>query len=137
LGVGVVTLRDLLEEIVGEMGGEDGPEDGPGGGGARLVDAASGAVEAPGGASPRDLDRRFGWSLSEAGGAAPTLAGLVLDAARRLPEEGEEVEVAGFRARVLERRGRALARLLLTPPPGGAGGENDPGEEGGAPGEGA
>src|SRR5687768_3743293 len=107
---GIVTLEDLIEEVIGEIYDEydeevvaDGkqPADGP-----REVDGLL---------NLDDFTEATGLELPE--GPYETVAGYVLSGLGRLPEVGDTIEVEGRRLTVLELDGRRIARLRVDPPP--------------------
>jgi Mg2+/Co2+ transporter CorB len=105
---GLVTLEDIIEEIVGEIAdefdvtGEAPPQ--PGESGDYLIDGAT---------TIRDLNRAFGWSLPD--DEANTIAGLVIHEAQTIPSEGQVFSFHGFRFEVVSRRENRIARLKLRP----------------------
>ncbi len=104
---GLVTLKDILEDIVGDLPDEFDSV-------ATLPQPGSDqSVVVPGATSVRDLNRRYDWELPTDG--APTIAGLVIDAAEGLPEEGAEIRVPGFAVQVTKKDGARLVRLRLRP----------------------
>jgi Mg2+/Co2+ transporter CorB len=107
---GLVTLEDILEEIVGEI--ED--EHDVGLTGVRPVE--DGSVEVDGDVTIRDLNRLMNWDLPDED--AVTVAGLLIHEVRRIPEVGQSFTVHGHRVSVLERKGNQVTELRFWPPAG-------------------
>ncbi|MBS27622.1 MAG: hypothetical protein CL566_01670 [Alphaproteobacteria bacterium] len=103
---GVVTLEDIIEEIVGEI---DDEHDIPVPGMRRQTD---GSYIVDGRVTIRDLNREFGWTLPD--DEASTIAGLVLHEARFIPEEGQSFAIDGLKIDVLRRNGNQLRSLRVT-----------------------
>jgi Mg2+/Co2+ transporter CorB len=104
---GLVTLEDILEEIVGEI--EDEHDTAPAG----LTTAEDGSVTVDGSVSIRDLNRAMNWDLPD--DEAVTVAGLLIHEARRIPEAGQTFTFHGHRFGVLERKVNRIARLRIWP----------------------
>ncbi|WP_209424832.1 HlyC/CorC family transporter [Pararhodobacter sp. SW119] len=103
---GLVTLEDILEEIVGDITDEhDTPVE------AAVKAAPDGSVAVRGGMSIREVNRAMGWDLPEED--AVTMAGLVIDFARRIPDQGETFEIHGHAIEVLERDQTRLTQLRV------------------------
>ena len=104
---GLVTLEDILEEIVGDISDEHdiaitGVRKQP-----------DGSVVVDGSVPIRDLNRALDWSLPDE--EATTVAGLVIHEARLIPEPGQSFTFHGFRFRVLRRERNRITALRITP----------------------
>jgi CBS domain containing-hemolysin-like protein len=106
--VGVVTLEDLLEEIVGEIQDETDDPDSP----YEIAETGPGRWEAEGLASLTDVERVVGLPVAD-NLDANTLSGLFLQRLARMPEPGDEIEESGFRLKVLELDDRHVSRVAL------------------------
>jgi Mg2+/Co2+ transporter CorB len=103
---GLITLEDIIEEIVGEIADEHDAEE-PGG----IELLPDGAVEVEGVVTIRDLNRACEWNLPD--DEANTVAGLVIHEAQAIPNEGQAFSFHGFRFEVLERMNNRLTRLRI------------------------
>jgi Mg2+/Co2+ transporter CorB len=103
---GLITLEDILEEIVGEIADEHDIETL---GGIELQ--PDGSVEVDGVVTIRDINRACDWNLPDE--EANTIAGLVIHEAQAIPNEGQVFSFHGFRFEVLSREGNRLTRLRL------------------------
>lgn len=132
---GVVTLEDVVEELVGDVADEHDPRR------AGAARAADGSWIVPGVFRPDELDEYTGIEVPE-GAAYETLGGLVMAELGRMPAVGDEVTVghpAGqgrpgrVRLRVEAMDGRRVERIRVRPlPDGGAAGADRAGSEKGA-----
>lgn len=105
--MGLVTLEDIIEEIVGDITDE---HDVAVPGVRRLPD---GSVNVDGAVPIRDLNRVMDWNLPDE--EATTIAGLVIHEARLIPEPGQSFTFYGFRFRVLRRTRNRLTSLRIQP----------------------
>lgn len=105
--MGIVTLEDILEEIVGQIDDEhDTSIEG--------VTQSHGSFIVDGEVTIRDLKREFEWALPDADYA--TIAGLIIFEAKTIPEEGQSFIFHGFRFDILERQRNQLTKIKVTPP---------------------
>jgi CBS domain containing-hemolysin-like protein len=110
LVAGVVTVEDLVEEIVGEMGKEDdhvAPD---------IVRENDGSVVLRGSVSVGRLQELFGIEFGdEADQAATTVAGLLNQIAGHVPRTGEQLNYEGLHFEVVEANQRKVLRLRVRP----------------------
>jgi CBS domain containing-hemolysin-like protein len=106
---GIVTLEDLLEEIVGEINDEYDEEVR-----SQILKEESGTYLLNGMLTVRDANRQLGLRLPEEGGYV-TLAGFLLARAGRLLHEGETVEYEGMRFKVERVDRRRIRRIRFMP----------------------
>ncbi|HLL27868.1 MAG TPA: HlyC/CorC family transporter [Xanthobacteraceae bacterium] len=105
--MGLVTLEDIIEEIVGDISDEhDISVSG-------LRPQADGSVTVDGGVPIRDLNRAMDWNLPDE--QATTIAGLVIHEARLIPEPGQTFTFHGFRFQVLRKTRNRITALKVTP----------------------
>jgi Mg2+/Co2+ transporter CorB len=91
---GLVTLEDILEEIVGEFTTDPADDD------ADVVMEQDDCYLIDGSTNIRALNRVMNWQLPTDG--AKTLNGLVLEILETIPEPGTDLEVAGYRMKIVE-----------------------------------
>lgn len=105
---GLVTLEDILEEIVGEIDDEhDTVLNG-------VRKQPDGSVNVDGHVTVRDLNRAMDWRLPE--GDAVTIAGLVIHEAQMIPEPGQTFIFHGHRFQVLRRQRNQITALRISAP---------------------
>jgi Mg2+/Co2+ transporter CorB len=106
---GLITLEDILEEIVGEIRDEhDLPVSG-------IRPQADGTVNVDGWVTIRELNRVMNWALPDE--EATTIAGLVIHEAQTIPDVGQIFSFHGFKFEVLRRQKNQITALRMTPPP--------------------
>jgi Mg2+/Co2+ transporter CorB len=105
--MGVVTLEDILEEIVGDISDEHDVQV------AGVRAQGDGSYVVAGDVTIRDLNREFEWDLPD--DVANTLAGLILHEARRIPEPGQSFRFHGFRFEVLKRVRNRITSIRVVP----------------------
>jgi Mg2+/Co2+ transporter CorB len=105
---GLITLEDILEEIVGEIADEfDTDAEG------LQVRTEDGQFLVDGAMTIRDLNRANDWSLPD--DEANTVAGLVIHEAQMIPTVGQVFSFHNFRFEVMEREGNRVTRLKIRP----------------------
>ncbi|MFV0303808.1 MAG: HlyC/CorC family transporter, partial [Paracoccus sp. (in: a-proteobacteria)] len=105
---GLITLEDILEEIVGEIADEHDTETDQ-----TLTPNAAGDYTVEGGMTIRDLNRQMDWHLPD--DEANTVAGLVIHMAQSIPEQGQVFSFHGYRFEVVARRDNRITKLRIRP----------------------
>ncbi len=103
--MGVVTLEDILEEIVGDIQDEYDEEL------SGVVRAKDGGAVVRGDVAVRDLNRAMDWSLPDE--EAVTIAGLVIHESQTIPEAGQTFAYHGYRFEVLTRQRNQIKSLRV------------------------
>jgi putative hemolysin len=106
LVAGLVTVEDMVEEIVGEIRDEHEPSD--------VIQQGSNAFLVPGSLDLDRLQELFGVRVEDPG-EATTVSGLVTGSMGRVPGPGEVLEQDGLIFQVVESNGRKILRLLIRP----------------------
>ncbi len=105
--MGLVTLEDIIEEIVGDIKDEHDVQV------MGVRPQADGSVNVDGSVPVRDLNRAMDWRLPDE--EATTIAGLVIHEARSIPETGQTFTFHGFRIQVLRRQRNRITAIKMTP----------------------
>jgi Mg2+/Co2+ transporter CorB len=104
---GLVTLEDIVEEIVGDISSAQGVAV-PG-----VRPLPDGSVNVDGAVPVRDLNRAMDWNIPD--DEATTIAGVVIHEARSIPEPGQSFTFHGFRFHVLRKTRNRITALRITP----------------------
>lgn len=105
---GVVTMEDLIEEVVGEVRDEFDRGEEP-----EVEEQADGSLLAHGDVLLQEINERYGTSLDSA--EFDTLAGLMIEDLGRPPDEGDSVQADGARLEAVRVDGLAISRVRVVP----------------------
>jgi len=105
--MGLVTMEDILEEIVGEIEDEyDSPAPG-------MRPQGDGSLNVDGEVTIRDLNRAMDWKLPD--DEAVTIAGLIIHEGQCIPDVGQTFSFHNFRFKILRRRRNQITAVKITP----------------------
>lgn len=108
---GIITLEDVLEEIVGDISDENDKADSAS---LAFIRTKKGSYLLDGAAPIRDINRHFKWDLPD--DKAATLAGLILYEAERIPGIGQTFDIAGFSMTIVDKERHRLTTIEVVPP---------------------
>ncbi len=108
---GLITLEDLLEEIVGDIEDESDVTDM----GLKIEHQENGSVRLDGCANIRDVNRHLKWNLSDE--HAATLAGLIMETIERIPEVGQTFDIDGYIFTIVAKENHRITLVDVTAPP--------------------
>ncbi|TDI61935.1 MAG: HlyC/CorC family transporter [Alphaproteobacteria bacterium] len=115
--MGLVTLEDILEEIVGDIADEHDLDD-------ETIRAQSDGRLIIDATTPlRDLNREFGWELPD--DRATTLAGYIIDEAKIIPDPGQIFLFKGFKFEIMQKVRNQITTVRVTPSENTANGQSD------------
>lgn len=106
---GLVTLEDILAEIIGELPDEHQAQERP-----DVRRRPDGSYLIDGTVPIRDLNRELEWNLPDEG--ATTIAGLVIHEAQTIPDPGQRFAFFGYKFEILRRQRNQITALKVTPP---------------------
>lgn len=104
--LGIVTLEDILEEIVGKIDDEHDAR-----GIDEIISCGTNKYRVAGTVTIRDMNRALDWDLPDSD--ATTIAGLVMHEARVIPEKGAVLEFYGYRFVVEERKNNQILQVMV------------------------
>jgi len=106
--MGLVTLEDILEEIIGEFTTQSPLQTGG------YVQQPDGSYLVEGATLLRELNRKLGFSFPLDG--PKTLNGLILEHLQTIPEPSTSVKIAGYPLEIVQTQGRAVKAVRVVPP---------------------
>ena len=106
---GLITLEDILEEIVGQIADEHDTHE------SQIRPQADGTVNVDGTVAIRDLNRQMDWDLPDE--EATTIAGLVIHEAQTIPEPGQVFTFHSYRFEILRKSRNKITALRIKPVP--------------------
>lgn len=114
--LGLVTLENILEEIVGEFTTQSPAQAG------KFLRHQDGSILLEGGSSLRELNRKLGLHLPL--DSAKTLNGLILERLEDIPEAGTSLKIAGYPIEIIQMQDRIVKVARIFPQPHGKQGDS-------------
>lgn len=105
---GLVTLEDILEEVVGEFTSDPATRI------KNVYADPDGSYRVSGSVTLRNLNRSLGWKLPTDG--PKTVNGLLLEKLENIPQPGRKVEISGYHFEIIDTRANAVKATVVRPP---------------------
>jgi Mg2+/Co2+ transporter CorB len=102
---GILTLEDILEEIVGQIKDEYDYQVEP------IIHKSDTEVVINGSTTIRDINRELGWGLPD--DAANTIAGLIMHEIKRIPNQGEKIEIFNLKISIIKKIGNKIETVKV------------------------
>jgi Mg2+/Co2+ transporter CorB len=103
--LGLVTLEDILEEVVGQIDDEhDLSID-------KVTPNKDGSITVSADISIRDLNREMNWDIGD--GEVSTISGLMYHLARDIPKIGQTLLLDGYKFKIVRKKGNKLLRVRI------------------------
>jgi Mg2+/Co2+ transporter CorB len=110
---GLITLEDILDEIIGDIPDQHEVKEPPG-----IRRQPDGTLNIDGDVPVREINRALDWNLPEE--EATTLAGLIINEARTIPDVGQRFAFHGFEFEIIRRQRNQITAIRVTPRTGEA-----------------
>jgi len=105
--VGIITLEDILEEIVGNINEREIRRK------SKISALKNNYYQIPGDFPIRDINRKLNWNLPENDDKFSTLAGFIIEKIQRIPEVKEEFKIDGFLVKIIKKQHNQIISLKV------------------------
>ena len=102
---GMISLEDIIEEIVGEISDEHDIDL------ADIVRNKDGSIKVQGSTEIRNINRSFGWDLPDED--ANTISGLIINESRSFPKAGQVFQFYGFKFEIIETKRNLISQVKI------------------------
>lgn len=105
--VGIITLEDIVEEIVGNISEKEIRKS------TKILSLANGFYQIPGEFPIRDINRKLNWGLPDNDDSFSTIAGFIIEKTQRIPEQKEEFKLDDFVIKIVKKEKNRIISLKI------------------------